>query len=640
MRLREKQFFKNMIPSDLKYHLKQVYKLSNFRYQQEEIISEIIEKRAVAAFLPTGAGKTLLYQFPTTYNRIKTVVISPLIALIQDQYNRAQNLKITSFLMHGQLTKEENKKNLDGFLTNQMAILFLSPERWNSSVRAICEERKLEIMLVIDEAHCMSTWGKSFRPDYIEITYKYNYFGFFKLLVLSATPTSDLMQIIRQQFQIEDISVFMGDLYRSNLAYAVKVVDDQLLFLSDMLSAIKEPAIIYVQNRKMVEKLAEFFNGKSISTSFFHAGLSVEEKNKQTKFFMEDQVKVMIATSAFGMGIDKPNIRYVLHLEMPSKVEDYLQESGRAGRDGKKSFAYLILEKSIFEQARRAPKILTDIRESWIKSMRFYQHEFNPSIPKNNTAKKILLSLLNENRNLFKLENTDFQNKSVYQVKLISDHFIVSQIPPSVQDLLDLFLHFYTGKIYFEFLEVDLELIAEKSYLPSADIKKSFSEAFEMGFIQVKDAVQKPKLEFPLLWKISSGEGLKVLATEMAEKIKQLENWLDYSEEKSCLSHNLVMQLTHSKKEYNCGICSFCLSDKTDEIMDADMEKMFNFMRRNMHKVSYPQLVQELSTNWEKSDQKKYPVAALNKMIQFALREKKIAEIRTREATYFELKML
>lgn len=629
-----------MVPSDLKYHLKQVYKLSNFRFQQEEIISEIIEKRAVAAFLPTGAGKTLLYQFPTTYNRIKTVVISPLIALIQDQYNRAQNLKITSFLMHGQLSKAENQKNMEGFLTNQMAILFLSPERWNSSVRAICEDRKLEIMLVIDEAHCMSTWGKSFRPDYKEITYKYNYFGFFKLLVLSATPTSDLMQLVRTQFQLDDISVFMGDLYRSNLAYAVKIVDDQLLFLSEVLSAIKEPAIIYVQNRKMVEKLAEFFNDKSIATSFFHAGLTVEEKNKQTKLFMEDKVKVMVATSAFGMGIDKPNIRYVLHLEMPSKVEDYLQESGRVGRDGKKSFAYLILEKSVYEQARRAPKILADMRESWIKSMRFYQHEFNPVIPKNNTAKKILLSVIGENRNLFKLENSDFQKDSVYQVKLISDHFIESQISPSVQDLLDLFLHFYTGKIYFEFAEVDLELMAEKSYLSIGDIKKSFTEAFETGFIQVKDTVQKPKLEFPLLWKMSSGEGLKVLATELSAKIKQLENWLDYSEEKSCLSHNLVMQLTHSKKEYHCGICSYCLNDKTEDIMDVDMEKMFNFMRRNMHKVSYPQLIHELSTNWEKSDQKKYPVATLNKMIQFALREKKIAELRTKDGTYFELKML
>ncbi len=542
--------------------------------------------------------------------------------------------------MHGQLSKAENQKNMEGFLTNQMAILFLSPERWNSSVRAICEDRKLEIMLVIDEAHCMSTWGKSFRPDYKEITYKYNYFGFFKLLVLSATPTSDLMQLVRTQFQLDDISVFMGDLYRSNLAYAVKIVDDQLLFLSEVLSAIKEPAIIYVQNRKMVEKLAEFFNDKSIATSFFHAGLTVEEKNKQTKLFMEDKVKVMVATSAFGMGIDKPNIRYVLHLEMPSKVEDYLQESGRVGRDGKKSFAYLILEKSVYEQARRAPKILADMRESWIKSMRFYQHEFNPVIPKNNTAKKILLSVIGENRNLFKLENSDFQKDSVYQVKLISDHFIESQISPSVQDLLDLFLHFYTGKIYFEFAEVDLELMAEKSYLSIGDIKKSFTEAFETGFIQVKDTVQKPKLEFPLLWKMSSGEGLKVLATELSAKIKQLENWLDYSEEKSCLSHNLVMQLTHSKKEYHCGICSYCLNDKTEDIMDVDMEKMFNFMRRNMHKVSYPQLIHELSTNWEKSDQKKYPVATLNKMIQFALREKKIAELRTKDGTYFELKML
>lgn len=623
---------------ELKAHLKQIYKISDFRFQQEDIISEILNKRAVAAFLPTGAGKTLLYQFPTTYNKCKTVVISPLIALIQDQYNRAQQLKIPSFMMHGQLEKDENKRTLDAFLNCQYGILFLSPERWNTSVRAICEERKLELILVIDEAHCISTWGKSFRPDYKEITYRYNYFSFFKLVVLSATPTSDLLQLVKEQFKIEDISVFMGDLYRSNLAYAVKIVENQLQFVSDMLKETKDSVIIYLQSRQLVEKLSAFLNEKSIATAFFHAGLSVEEKNKQTRLFMEDQCKVMIATSAFGMGIDKPNIRYVLHLELPTKTEDYIQESGRAGRDGKKSFAYLIIEKSSVDQEKKAVKILQDLTVKIQKSLNYYQHEFSPQLPKNNFARKSILSVVSENKHLFKLDDAiQIDEKSVF-VKLSSDHFLMNRTDSSVQDFLDLLIHFYSAKIFSDFVEIDLKKISDKTFISVSDLRKSMNQASESGFLQIKTDSPKTKIEFPLTWKTPSTEGSKTLILGLSEKIKQLQYWIDYVEEKQCLSNHLVSALTQSKSDYECGICSYCIAGKTTEITEMDLEKMYNVMRRNMHKISYSQLIRELSVNWNHETQ--YPVSILNKMIQFALREKKIAEIRTREATIFELKML
>lgn len=595
-------------------HLNRAYKIPGFRSLQEEIVKSILDGRNVAAFLPTGMGKTLLYQVPTTFLKIKTVVISPLIALIRDQAERARKLNIPVFELHGLNTTEENQKSLSGFLDAGYGILILSPERWNLSVREIIENREPSIFLVIDEAHCISVWGQSFRPSYTEMTYDFKNHPASRLLVLSATPTKDLIALVKQQFNPENLQIFTGDLYRYNLAYAVRIVPSALGFLSEIVVKLKGSSILYHQSREGVEKLAALFNSRLETVCWFHAGLEKSEKQKQSTAFLSGKSDFMVATSAFGMGIDKADIRYIFHFDIPESIEEYLQETGRAGRDGKKSWIYLLIEE---EQLYWLKKGIDEI-EDWLKleaGNLLTKPDFRSPY-----ARKTFATILQSNY-LDLIAESEFSDIPFFLNLRLETNLVQTISAESGEiSLPEVLVHLYTGKIMVESLQVDLEKVSGFLGLSRQAVFHRIQSLAETGLISIQD--QKLKLPFvlPAAWK-SIEQSPQLLRTKFQDKLEKLKFWQGYLTGQECLMNLLVTGMDAGREGYFCGQCSSCLAKGETRSRIEDLDLLTDFLRKNSGKMSYKDILIGLSGVWQDENRTPLSKIRIDQVIQFGIKE-------------------
>lgn len=610
-------------------HLQTTYQLPSFRIYQESIIHEIITQPSVAAFLPTGMGKTLLYQFPTTFLKLKTVVISPLIALIQDQYRRAVELNIPVWQLHSLQSKADNDRFYQSFITEDYGILLISPERWNSSIRQKIESSGQSILLVIDEAHCISTWGESFRPDYRKMEYRLADFPNSKLLVLSATPTPDLIPSVKKQFSIEHISVFTGDLFRHNLSYVAVETSSHTEFLSHALRSISEPCIIYVQSRRKVESIAEWLKEIGINSGKYHAGLEMNVKREEATKFLSGESQVMVATNAFGMGIDKSNIRFIFHIDPPILTSDYLQESGRAGRDGKSSFAYLILEHAQLEVMKQTLRLLSQLIFEMKETKGFFHAPVRLNDIKVQRFRLLISSLyLKHIREWFKeLPETQWISGDQTEIML---H--LSRVPESEHEsaMIDYLIHAYSGMIQLKFQQVDLIHLEKVSGQAKSEWRKFIQKGVVEGFIEGKDSEVRDVLPNELNWKNDAPN--HVIISELNKKKEEIEFWLDYHSSKHCLMNALVNRLGVGSSTHLCGLCSYCRSLKHPVITTHDYFGLIHYIEEKKV-VSYEELLKEKS-NWWAGDQK-LPVKHIQQILKQGLKENKVFEVRDSEGSYF-----
>ena len=350
--------------------LNQYWGFSTFREPQESIIKSVLEKKNTIALLPTGGGKSLCYQIPTLLSDGICIVISPLIALMQDQINNLETKNIKAVLLSSQLSSSEINVIFDNLHYGNYKFLYLSPEKLQSEF--IQEKiKQLPVSLIaVDEAHCISEWGHDFRPSYLKIAVLKELHPAVPFIALTATATPRVLNDIIKYLGFENPQVFKKSFYRENLAYQVFHLEDKLSKLKLILEKIKSPAIIYVQSRKMTKELSLQLNNLGFKCNFYHGGLTVEEKQTALKQWINEKTPIMIATNAFGMGIDKPNVRAVIHLNIPSSIENYIQEAGRGGRDGQKSFSVVLVDESdYYTSEQQLLKTLPDI--SFIKEVYF-----------------------------------------------------------------------------------------------------------------------------------------------------------------------------------------------------------------------------------------------------------------------------
>ena len=332
--------------------LKEYWGYDSFRPKQEDIVRTALEERDVLAILPTGGGKSVCFQVPAMIRPGIAIVVTPLIALMKDQVQNLTDRGIRALCIHAGMGRREVDTALNNALYGDFKFLYVSPERLGTRLFQSYAQEMNVSCIVVDEAHCISQWGYDFRPDYLQIGNLRDIIDA-PVIALTATATPKVAEDIMQRLRFKDGCLIKSGFERPNLSYIVRRTEDKLGQLLNICNSVQGTGIVYVRSRKKTEELAAFLSSNGVSASFYHAGLGAMSRSDRQAAWKEDRIRVMVCTNAFGMGIDKPDVRFVVHFDVPDSPEAYFQEAGRGGRDGKRSFAAMLWNSSDTKRLRQ-----------------------------------------------------------------------------------------------------------------------------------------------------------------------------------------------------------------------------------------------------------------------------------------------
>jgi len=322
--------------------LKEYWGYTDFRGIQRDIIESIGSGRDTLGLMPTGGGKSITFQVPALAQEGVCIVITPLIALMKDQVANLKKRGIKAAAIYSGLTRNEIIVTLENCIFGGVKLLYVSPERLSTEI-FLLKLRHIQVSFItVDEAHCISQWGYDFRPSYLTITDIRKVLPGIPVLALTATATPQVVKDIQDKLGFKEENAFRMSFERKNLAYVVRRTEDKNGELTHILKSVKGSAIVYTRSRRKTKEIAEYINNEGIKALHYHAGLENADKDKRQKLWSNDDIRVIVATNAFGMGIDKPDVRVVIHVDLPDSPEAYFQEAGRAGRDGLKAYAVLL----------------------------------------------------------------------------------------------------------------------------------------------------------------------------------------------------------------------------------------------------------------------------------------------------------
>ena len=363
--------------------LKEYWGYDSFRPKQEEIVSAALEGRDVLAILPTGGGKSVCFQVPGMMREGIAIVVTPLIALMKDQVQNLTDRGIRALCINAGMGRREVDNALNNALYGDFKFLYVSPERLGTRLfQSYVQEMKVSY-IVVDEAHCISQWGYDFRPDYLQIG-KLRELVDAPVIALTATATPQVAEDIMERLGFQDKCLIKSGFERPNLSYIVRRTEDKLGQLLNICNSVGGTGIVYVRNRKKTEELSAFLSANGVSASFYHAGLGQQSRTDRQEQWKSDKIRVMVCTNAFGMGIDKPDVRFVIHFDVPDSPEAYFQEAGRGGRDGKRSFAVMLWNSSDVKRLRQLETVsfpsLEYIEDIYHKVHIFYQIPYDTGV--------------------------------------------------------------------------------------------------------------------------------------------------------------------------------------------------------------------------------------------------------------------
>ena len=561
--------------------LRKYWKHDKFRSLQNEIINSVLSGKDTFALMPTGGGKSVCFQIPAIMNEGICLVISPLVALMKDQVANLQKRDIKAIALTGGIRSEEMIDLLDNCQFGNYKFLYLSPERLQSDW--ILERIKnLPINLItIDEAHCVSQWGHDFRPAYLKISSLKTHFPKTPFLALTATATPKVKEDIINELGLHNPQIFEKSFARENIAYMVFEVEDKLFRIEQILKKNPEPSIIYVRNRKSCLEVCSQLQSLGFKATYYHGGLSSKEKDKNMQLWMNEEVQVIIATNAFGMGIDKANVKTVIHIQLPENLENYYQEAGRAGRNGEKAYAVLLTSPSdILQTESQFINILPDkkfLNQMYVKLCNYFQIAYGEGINEqftfnlNHFCIKYGFPILKTYNAMQFMDRQGILTLSQEFSEKISMQFLIPSkevirymsLNPNDEEIILAILRTYPG-IYDTQTAFNLELIAKKSHHAATEIHAVLKKLKEKDIIEYHSKNNDATLIFN---EVREDERTisrvsKYLENQNQLKKEQLKAVVGYVNEKKVCKSKLILNYFGEKANTDCGICSYCITKK------------------------------------------------------------------------------
>ena len=556
-----------------------------FRTPQLDIITSVLEGKDTFGLMPTGGGKSITFQVPALIMEGICLVISPLVALMKDQVQNLQSKGIKAIALTGGITSYEIIDLLDNCQYGNYKFLYLSPERLQNDW--ILERIKnLPINLIaIDEAHCVSQWGHDFRPSYLKISKLKEYFPKVAFLALTASATKRVQEDIITQLQLENPACYTKSFTRENLAYMVFNVEDKFHLMEQILKKNPQPSIIYVTNRKACSEIVKQLETAGFLATYYHGGLSSKEKEKFMKLWMDEKVQIIVATNAFGMGIDKANVKTVIHFHIPPNLENYYQEAGRAGRNGEKAFAILLTNPSdIIHVESQFISILSDksfLNLVFIKLCNYFQIAYGEGIDEhfsfniNHFCTKYNFSVLKVYNALQFLDrqgiiclSQEFSEKITLQFIIPSKEVIrYMSLNPQDEEVILTILRTNPG-VYEAQSTINCSLIAKKSNSEENQVVAILHKLNEKGVIELHAKNNDARITFNevrederTIHRVS-----KYLVAQNELKTEQLNSVLHYIKEEKICKNKLILDYFGEKVIEDCGVCSYCISISNTKI--------------------------------------------------------------------------
>lgn len=561
--------------------LQKYWKHDQFRSLQNEIIDTVISGKDALAILPTGGGKSICFQVPALMQEGICLVISPLVALMKDQVANLQARDIKAIALTGGIRNEEIINLLDNCQFGNYKFLYLSPERLQSDW-ILDRIKNLPINLIAtDEAHCVSQWGHDFRPAYLKISDLKKHFQKVPFLALTATATTKVKEDIIKETGLENPTVYQKSFARENIAYMVIETEDKLYKMEQILKKNPQPSIVYVRNRRACIAISSQLKSLGFKATFYHGGLSPKEKETNMGMWMQEQVQVMVATNAFGMGIDKANVKTVIHIQLPDNIENYYQESGRAGRDGEKAFAVLLTNPSDNIQAENQFLLnlpdKTFLNSVFVKLCNYFQIAYGEGINEqfnfnlNQFCLKYNFPTLKTYNAIQFLDrqgvislSQEFSEKISLQFLIPSKEVIrYNSLHPHDEEIILTILRTYPG-IYEMQTAVNFDLIAKKSNHKSSEVQAILFKLKEKGIINYNAKNNDASILFNEIREDDRtiNRVAKYLERQNQLKKEQLQSVLSYINEKKRCKNQIILNYFGEQTESACCICSYCIGNK------------------------------------------------------------------------------
>jgi len=603
--------------------LEKYWHYSTFRPLQSSIIDAVLSKKDTLALMPTGGGKSICFQVPGLIMDGVSIVITPLIALMKDQVVQLKGRGILAAAIYSGMHKSDIDRVLDNFVLGDYKFLYVSPERLLTELMIERVKRMNVSLLVIDEAHCISKWGHDFRPPYLKINEFRKYCPKATVIALTATATAYTQVDMLKHLELKNPKVFKMSFKRDNLAIRSFESSNKIKDLGRLLSQTKESSIVYAKTRKETQEISHFLKKCGLSADYYHAGLSNELRFKKQDEWIANEIQIMVSTNAFGMGIDKSDVRSVFHLHIPENLESYYQEIGRAGRDGKESFVYLIYNELDIEKLwanhEQAFPTFDTLTKTYQSLCNFYQlalgsepeevyefdaFKFNSTFGLNAIPTFYALKML-ENQAIIQL-NDSFQSPSKFQLLINNKELSLLQ---DKNEALDNFtktlLRIYGGELFLNSIIISESEIAKAYGTSKLQIEKLLRRLEKLGIGTYFQQTSKPTLSF--LNQRFDAQKLPINHTQIREKKKRdseaISSIVNYVIKVKRCRMALLQDYFGEENAKNCGSCDWCLSEKMTkktsieyEHIGRELEKYFPIMmselvEQQMDKVSIEKII-------------------------------------------------